>query len=163
VLADQQPGPAQGGEQQADAGGAMGGGSGRGPGGGLGTPEGTPDPLHKYRWAILAGCLVLLAAGGGWVATRSQSAAQRTAAAAVAVPLAPAIKAQTVARAVAAEPIQVPVPRSGMLLEGLKEEIFQLEVERQQGRISEEDYLKTKSALDQTLQRALSRSKATQV
>jgi hypothetical protein len=165
MLADQQPGPGpgQGGEQQADAGGAMGGGSGRGPGGGLGTPEGTPDPLHKYRWAILVGCLVLLAAGGGWVATRSQSAAQRTAAAAaVAVPLAPAIKAQTVARAVAAEPIQVPVPRSGMLLEGLKEELFQLEVERQQGRISEEDYLKTKSALDRTLQRALSRSKATQ-
>jgi TM2 domain-containing membrane protein YozV len=24
------------------------------PGGGLGTPEGTPDPLHRYRWAILA-------------------------------------------------------------------------------------------------------------
>jgi hypothetical protein len=49
-----------------------------------------------------------------------------------------------------------------MLLEGLKEEIFQLEVERQQGRISEEDYQKTKSALDQTLQRALARAKATQ-
>jgi hypothetical protein len=164
VLADQQPGQAApAGQQEADAGGAMGGGSGRGPGGGLGTPEGTPDPLHKYRWAILAGCLVLLAAGGGWVATRSQSAAQRTAAAAaVAVPLTPAKKNQPVGRAVAAEPVQVPVPRSGMLLEGLKEELFQLEVERQQGRISEEEYLKTKSALDQTLQRALSRTKATQ-
>jgi hypothetical protein len=163
VLADQQQGPGQGGEQQADSGEAMGGGSGRGPGGGLGTPEGTPDPLHKYRWAILAGCLALLAAGGGWAATRSQSATPKLAAAgAVADPVTPVIKAQTVARAVIAEPLQTPVPRSGMLLEGLKEELFQLEVERQQGHISEEEYLKTKSALDQTLQRALSRARATQ-
>jgi len=175
ALADQQPGPGQGGgEQQADAGGAMGGGGPR-PGGGLGTPEGTPDPLHKYRWAILAGCLALLAAGGGWAATRSQSTTpsqfalptqsktqQLAAAAAVAEPVTPVIKAQPVARAVTAEPPLIPVPRSGMLLEGLKEEIFQLEIERQQGRISEAEYLKTKSALDQTLQRALSRAKATQ-
>lgn len=163
VLADQQPGPGQGGEQQADSGRAMGGGSGPRPGGGLGTPEGTPDPIHKYRWAILAGCLVLLAAGGGWIATRSQPATPKPAAAAVvANPPAPAIKAQPLARVASAEPLPTPVPRSSMLLEGLKEEIFQLEVERQQGRISEEDYQKTKSALDQTLQRALARAKATQ-
>jgi hypothetical protein len=54
-----------------------------------------------------------------------------------------------------------PVPRSAMLLEGLKEEMFQLEIERQQGRISQEEYLKTKAALDQTLQRALARAKGT--
>jgi hypothetical protein len=163
ALADQQPNQGQGGEQQADAGGAMGGGTGPRPGGGIGTPEGTPDPIHKYRWAILAGCLVLLAAGGSWVATRSQSASPKlAAAAAVADPVMPVIKAQPVARAVFAEPVQIPVPRSGMLLEGLKEELFQLEVERQQGRISEAEYLKTKSALDQTLQRALSRSRTTQ-
>jgi hypothetical protein len=51
---------------------------------------------------------------------------------------------------------------SSMLLEGLKEELFQLEVERQQGRISEAEYQQTKSALDQTLQRALQRAKASQ-
>jgi hypothetical protein len=44
-----------------------------------------------------------------------------------------------------------------MLLEGLKEELFQLEVDRQQGRISPEEYEKSKSALDYTLQRALKR------
>jgi hypothetical protein len=47
-----------------------------------------------------------------------------------------------------------------MLLEGLKEELFQLEVERQQGRISDSEYQKMKSALDQTLQRALARANA---
>jgi hypothetical protein len=44
-----------------------------------------------------------------------------------------------------------------MLLEALKEELFQLEVERQQGRISHQEYETAKSALDQTLQRALKR------
>ena len=44
-----------------------------------------------------------------------------------------------------------------MLLEALKEELFQLEVEKQQGRISPEEYEKTKAALDQTLSRALAR------
>jgi hypothetical protein len=54
-----------------------------------------------------------------------------------------------------------PVPRSAMLLEGLKEEMFQLEVERQQGRISDAEYQSAKAALDQTLQRALARAKGT--
>ena len=44
-----------------------------------------------------------------------------------------------------------------MLLEGLKEELFELEVEHKQGRISQQEYEKTKAALDQTLQRALKR------
>ena len=44
-----------------------------------------------------------------------------------------------------------------MLLEALKEELFQLEVEHQQGRITQQEYEGAKSALDQTLQRALKR------
>ena len=52
----------------------------------------------------------------------------------------------------------VPVARpTSMLLEGLKEELFQLEVERRQGQISQAEYEKAKSALDQTLERALRR------
>jgi len=60
---------------------------------------------------------------------------------------------------------QAPEPRiqtarsssSSMLLEGLKEELFQLEVEHKQGLISDQEYERTKAALDQTLQRALKR------
>ncbi|HEX9119816.1 MAG TPA: carboxypeptidase regulatory-like domain-containing protein [Terriglobales bacterium] len=163
MLADQQQ--AQGGQQEADAGGAMGGGAAAGrPGGGLGTPEGTPDPIHKYRWAILAGCLALLAAGGGWVATRNQPVPlQKTTAAAAPKIAAPQVVVPQIAVPQIAVP-QVaaqPVPRSAMLLEGLKEEMFQLEVERQQGRISDAEYQSAKSALDQTLQRALARAKGT--
>ena len=46
---------------------------------------------------------------------------------------------------------------ASMLLEGLKEELFQLEVEHKQGRISQQEYETAKSALDHTLQRALKR------
>ncbi len=51
----------------------------------------------------------------------------------------------------------VPATKSGMILEALKEELFQLEVERKQGKITLEDYEKAKAALDQTLDRALKR------
>ncbi|MGZ7028624.1 MAG: carboxypeptidase regulatory-like domain-containing protein [Terriglobales bacterium] len=154
MLADQQGAP--GGQQEAGAGGAMGAGDGARPGGGLGTPEGTPDPIHKYRWAILGACLALLAAGGGWAATRNQPAAP--------VQTAPIQRsAATVAPVFSSQPQNTSTataPRSSMLLEGLKEELFQLEVERQQGRISDAEYQQAKSALDQTLQRALQRAKA---
>jgi hypothetical protein len=52
---------------------------------------------------------------------------------------------------------------NSMLLEGLKEELFQLEVEHKQGIISQQEYEKTKAALDQTLQRALKRESARQL
>jgi hypothetical protein len=44
-----------------------------------------------------------------------------------------------------------------MLLEGLKEEMFQLELERKQGHISQAEYEKAKAAFDVTLERALKR------
>ncbi len=50
-----------------------------------------------------------------------------------------------------------PADRSALLLEALKEEIFQLEVEHKQGRISQQEYEKAKAALDQTLERAVKR------
>jgi hypothetical protein len=46
---------------------------------------------------------------------------------------------------------------TSMLMEGIKEELFQLEIERKQGEISQADYEKAKTALDQTLERALKR------
>lgn len=118
----------------------------RGPGGGLGNPEGTPDPLHQYRWAILGACVALLALGGFWVVTHSQAPANGTAATATPPAIAPA-PGRT---AEAASP--------SLLLQALKEELFQLELDRQQGRISDPDYATAKAALDKTLQRALART-----
>jgi hypothetical protein len=116
------------------------------PGGGLGTPEGTPDPLHETRWAILVGLMAILAIGGVWVMSRRQGAQPAGTA-----PEVPAVPVQT-----------LPAPPDGsVLLQALKEEIFQLEVERQQGKLSDEEYAKAKAALDQTLRRAIARTRAT--
>lgn len=140
---------------------------GRGrPGGGLGPPIDSPDPLHNDRWYILGGFAVVLGFGAIYVAKQRPS---RTATAAAGAPYAPysapptrssAGSASSVAPSIPASSRQsaVPAPASStLLLEALKEELFQLELERQQGAISPQDYDKAKAALDQTLQRALSR------
>ena len=55
------------------------------------------------------------------------------------------------------QPVRPVASGSSMLLEGLKEELFQLEIEHKQGQISQQEYENAKAALDQTLQRALKR------
>jgi len=101
------------------------------PGGGLGPPIEAPDPLDKYRAWILGGFGAALIAGAIYITQRSRSAsAARTAASG----------------------------QSGQLLEALKEELFQLELEHKQGQMSDQEYAKTKAALDQTLARAIKRS-----
>ena len=127
------------------------------PGGGLGPPIDAPDPLQKYRWWILGGFALALAAGGVYVASRQQAAARAPAAAAGGLPAAaPADFAASAGAGKYARPASS--NHSSMLLEALKEEIFQLEVERKQGRISQAEYEKNKAALDQTLERALKRT-----
>jgi hypothetical protein len=130
-------GGAQRGEQQASTGGA-----GR-PGGGLGPPIDAPDPLHQYRWYILGGFILLFAFGAVLFVTRQNAA-----------------NAAHPAGSANVNPNGIPVfgaNRGDMLLEALKEELFQLEVERQQGRITSAEYDKSKAALDQTLKRAVAR------
>ncbi len=116
------------------------------PGGGLGPPIDAPDPLEKYRWYILGGFGVVLAGGAVYIAKRSRS---------VAVPDFGPVDVE-VSEAPPTKP--KPIDRSAMLLEALKEEMFQLEVEHKQGRISQQEYQRAKSALDQTLERALKRA-----
>ena len=142
------------------------------PGGGLGPPIDAPDPLQKYRWQILGGFALLLVVGGVYVASRQQATSRAARANAKAlpsleededyeageIPAAREIRTSE-ARLNEARP-QPTAPRgssSSMLLEALKEEIFQLEVEHKQGRISQQEYETAKSALDHTLQRALKR------
>jgi hypothetical protein len=48
-------------------------------------------------------------------------------------------------------------PQANLLLAALKEELFELEVERQQGKLTPDEYEKARAALEQTLQRALAR------
>ena len=127
------------------------------PGGGLGPPIDAPDPLQKYRWWILGGLAAVLVLGGVYVASRQQSAARALRRQKTGSPMQEEddfepgeVVAAGAARMSAVRP-------TSMLMEGIKEELFQLEVERKQNQISQEEYEKAKSALDQTLERALKR------
>lgn len=108
-----------------------------GPGGGLGLPNERPDPLHSGQWLFLGVLSLFLAAGGVFVYTSNQN---------VAATAGPAI----------------PQDRSTLLMEAMKEEVFQLESDRLNGKINPQDYQTAKAALDKTLQRAVQRqAKAT--
>jgi len=132
--------------------------SGNRPGGGLGPPIDAPDPLQKYRWPILGGLGALLVFGAVFVAARQQSAGRAGRGKPPTIEDSESDYEFLAAPASRLSP-SAPTRRSStsMLLEGLKEELFQLEVEHKQGQISQQEYEKTKAALDQTLQHALKR------
>jgi len=155
-------------------GGAMGapasGGQQSGPGGGLGPPIDAPDPLQKYRWWIIGGFVIALAGGAYYVTTRQKAAfagAGPVSEAEYEEPVrspvtsriprpTPTASVQT-QRASAVTATAVAPARPSMLLEALKEELFQLEVEHKQGKITQQEYEKAKAALDGTLERAIKR------
>jgi hypothetical protein len=130
-------------DQQASGGGA---GQDNRPGGGLGAPIEAPDPLDQYRAFILAGLGVVLVAGAVYTVSRARPGRAVTALS-------------------GATSVNVPIPNtptsnaSTPLLVALKDEIFQLELEHKQGQISDQEYAKTKAALDETLARAIKRSR----
>jgi hypothetical protein len=109
------------------------------PGGGLGRPIEAPDPMDKaaagsgsplsFRVLVLFGIGALLLAGAIYTVRRSPATAVQPASAG-----------------------------PDALLQGLKEELFQLELEHKQGTLSDSDYASAKSALDQTLARAIKRA-----
>ncbi len=134
------------------------------PGGGLGNPIDTPDPLSKYRWWILGGLsLVLAAAAAFFLRTQGPTAAPAGASAVAAAPFA-AASAGTFANAGGLAPAaQLRPPASGSggpLLAALKDELFALETERLEGKLTEADYTQLKSAFEIVLRRALNRQSA---
>jgi hypothetical protein len=147
--------------EQSSAGGAPGAQSKNRPGGGLGPPIDAPDPLQKYRWWILGGSAAVLLIGGVCVAWRQQSTTrafsrQTNTSRRIALQ---ERKDDEPAEARILEATRAPVAArpAYKLMEGIKEELFQLEVERKRRQISQSEYEKTKGALDQTLVRALRR------
>ena len=117
------------------------------PGGGLGRPGDDPDPMDQYRWWLLGGLGLVLAGGAVYISSRPRTVAPGAAGSAGTATVSVSVPSTSAPRT------------SGVLLDALKDELFQLEVERQKGQISDADYAKTKAALDQTLARAIKRNK----
>lgn len=144
------------------------------PGGGIGTPIGTPDPLTKYKWWILGGLALLLAAAAGFLLRKPMGLpADAVPAASVPDPMKPTVMrpVSTAGDATAAPPVSpagvhsylhtptpAPAPHTNAsLLNTLKEELFALESDRFSGTITPEAYAEQKAALETVLKRALSR------
>ncbi|WP_433972575.1 carboxypeptidase regulatory-like domain-containing protein [Tunturiibacter lichenicola] len=106
------------------------------PGGGLGVPldpEGTNDPWAKYKWWILGGLGLVMAVGAGVMLKNGP--------------------VQTV------NPVGAATVATGpdSLLAAMKEELFALETDKLQGRLTETEYVEQKAALEVVLRRALGR------
>lgn len=156
TIRDEQAEAAQGSD-----GGAMGGQASddNRPGGGLGKPIDAPDGLAKYRWYILGVLFTILVVGGIWTHERTRQEESENPA---------PVPASSSATLQPTPPTASPAPHSNakpqasgnLLLAALKEELFQLEMERQQGKLAPEEYDKARAALEQTLKRALARDRS---
>jgi hypothetical protein len=106
------------------------------PGGGLGVPNEQPNPISSGQWAFLGVMTLFMAAGAAFIFMQTE----RT-------PVAQAVSASASSRG-----------GGGSLLDALKEEMFQLEADRVQNKVSQQDYEAAKGVLDKTLQRAMKRN-----
>jgi hypothetical protein len=139
--AAQQPGAGMGGQDANAAAGGQ-------PGGGIGNPINTPDPLSKYKWWILGGLALLLAAAAAFLLRKPAGAPAGTPAEGASIDAAPA-----------AYPVfsSSPASKHTALLNVLKEELFTLESEKISGAIAPDEYARVKSALEIVLTRALNK------
>ena len=108
------------------------------PGGGLGNPIDSPDPLNKYKWWILSGLGLAFAIGAGFLLRRPPAA-----------PAGVALPSEAIASA--------PISRKDSLLSTLKEELFALETDRLQGKVTEAEYAELKVSFEAVLKRTLAR------
>jgi len=156
----------QGGQAPDAGGGAMGGGGSQAaandnrPGGGLGAPIDAPDPLHEYRAYIIGAFALVLVMGGAYIVSRSNRPQPAMAGGGSAGKVAVDSPEGAAAFADFVEPTAQARDRNALLLEAMKEELFQLEIDRQQGKVTPEEYSKAKAALDETIKRALARGKS---
>jgi hypothetical protein len=109
------------------------------PGGGLGNPidpEGSNDPWAKYKWWILGGLGLAMAAGAGvMLKNNGMRPAEQT-----------------------GQAVPVVVGGPNALLTTLKDELFAVETDRLQGKLGDAEYREQKAALETVLRRALARN-----
>ena len=106
-------------------------------------PENSRDPWGKYKWWILSGLALVLAVAAALLLKKP--AGGSSGAVALDSPSAPA-------------PVSSPQVHTTQLLTVLKEEMFALETDKLQGKVSDAEYAETKAALEFILRRALKKN-----
>jgi hypothetical protein len=108
-------------------------------------PTAAPDPSGKFQWYVLGGLFVLLAAATISIARRSTK--RRTP---------HLVRRELQHNAVPSPATSEPADAGKSFLNDLKEQLFQLEVEHKQRRISQPEYEKALAALQHNLRHAIS-------
>jgi hypothetical protein len=107
-----------------------------------GTPINADQP-SPVRWYIFGAILVIVACGVFWMVQRRSPGASRSASSTVK----PEPKR--------ASRTPQPTPEPSTMLDALKDELFQLETDRMNGKISQKDYEAAKAGLDALLRRQM--------
>jgi hypothetical protein len=113
------------------------------PGGGLGPPVGGSDALSKYKWWIMGGIALLLAAGAAFLLRKPAGGPGAVPGALLDGPATPYAAFAS------------PAAKNAALLNVLKEELFTLESDKISGKIQPDEYAEVKAALETVLKRAL--------
>jgi len=127
------------------------------PGGGLGRPIAARDPLQKYWWWILASSAAVLIMGGVYVASRQQRARRALSHKEDISILASAVNGKGDGQPSDASFAEAARAPSSGLMQGIKDKLFQIEVEHKAGHLSQAEYEMLKALLDKRLNRALRR------
>jgi len=121
------------------------------PGGGLGNPIDTPDPLNKYKYWIMGALGLVLVAAAAFLLRKPAEVVAPGVGTIGGVSFAPVEPQVAAFSSVNAK------TKGELLLDALKEELFAIESEKIAGRLTPEEYVEVKAALETVLRRALGR------
>jgi hypothetical protein len=138
-------GPSAGGQQQS------------GPGGGLGAPIEAIDPLSGSRWYIISIFVVVLGGGSYWL-FRMQRGASHSSPAPDAQPQSVRTKSRDARQQTGAPARPMNGSNGSGVMEAVKEELFQLEADRLQGKLSQHEYETSKAGLESLMKRQLKKT-----
>lgn len=123
------------------------------PGGGLGTPINAPDPLGKSSWYIISIFVLVLGGAGYWLFRMQRRAA--TAPGGPAVPSAQNSARHSQRFSGPSQSSAISTMNGSGVLEAIKEELFQLETDRVQGKLTDQEYATSKAGLETLMRRQL--------
>jgi hypothetical protein len=131
----------------------------RSPGGGLGAPIEAPDPLSGARWYIIAIFVVVLAAGGYWLYRMQKHPSPASMGPGTTPPQqrgGPQKSREVVRASSPSRPLNG--SNGAGVLDAIKEELFQLESDRLQGKLTQQEYETSKAGLETLMRRQLKRT-----
>jgi hypothetical protein len=122
-----------------------------------GAPAESSGGSGKMLWYVAAVMVLIVAGGGFWLWRRSWQKNSAGASGKAASPKTSA-RAQAVKPSAGKQPRSSPAAAQADLLEVLKDELFQLERDRAEGKVPQEQYEKTKAGLDALIRRQLKKT-----